>query len=178
MAGDTFNRIRSLRSGKRTRAFVKLGMGDDSVTVAVVLLPSDVMLDINETVAERYAPEVKDGVTVENSRQSDVTRAQYYNQLLCYHCMREPDDLEAKIFEKFEDVGKNLTLEDIKRVCESYNNLIVNNSDKLETLKPEDYDELKKFLEVTPLKDLSIVSQVHLMYFLQTVLSENSPTDN
>ena len=178
MAGDTFNKIRSLRSGKRTRGFVKLGMGEDSVTVAVVLLPSDIMLDINETVEERYAPEIKDGVAVKNSKQSDVTRAQYYNQLLCYHCMCEPEDLDVKIFEKFEDVGHNLTLEDIKRVCETYNNIIVNNSDKLETMKPEDYDELKKFLEVTPLKDLSIVSQVHLMYFLQTVLSESSPTDN
>lgn len=178
MAGGTFSKIRNLRSGKRTRGFVKLGMGEDSVTVAVVLLPSDVMLDINETVEERYAPEVVDGVVVKNSKQSDVTRAQYYNQLLCYHCMREPEDLEVKIFENAKDVGENLTLEDIKRVCEAYNNLIVNNSDKLETLKQEDYDELKKYLEVTPLKDLSIVSQVHLMYFLQTLLSENSPTGN
>lgn len=178
MAGGTFDKIRGLRSGKKTRGFVKLGMGEDSVTVAVVLLPSDVMLDINETVEERYAPEVVDGVVVKNSKQSDVTRAQYYNQLLCFHCMREPEDLEVKVFDKFEDVGKNLTLEDIKRVCEAYNNLIVNNSDKLETLKQEDYDELKKYLEVTPLKDLSIVSQVHLMYFLQTLLSENSPTGN
>ena len=71
--------------------------------------------------------------------------------------MREPEDLDVKIFEKFEDVGHNLTLEDIKRVCETYNNIIVNNSDKLETMKPEDYDELKKFLEVTPTTDYNTV---------------------
>ena len=178
MAGGTMDKIRSMRMGKRSHTSVKLGIGDDNVLVAVVLLPSDIMLNINELVEERYAPEVKDGVVVKNSRQNDVTRNQYYNQLLCLHCMREIDDLDTCVFTTVEEVGKILTLEDIKRVCEAYNTLIVNNSDKLETLKQEDYEELKKFLEVTPLKDLSIVSQVHLMYFLQTVLSENLPTDN
>lgn len=178
MAGDTLNRIRNLRMGKRSHSNVKLGMGDDSVMVAVVLLPSDIMLDINEKVGERYAPTVQDGVVIKNTKENDVTRNQYYNQLLCLHCMREVDDLNRSIFSTVEEVGSILTLEDIKRVCEAYNALIVNNSDKLETLRQEDYDELKKFLEVTPLKDLSIVSQVHLMYFLQTVLSESLQTDN
>ena len=178
MAGDTSSRIRNLRMGKRSHGTVKLGMGDDSVKVAVVLLPSDIMLDINEEVEERYSDIVQDGVVVKNPKQNDITRNQYYNRLLCFHCMREVDDLDQRIFEDPDEVGEVLTLEDIKRVCEKYNELIVNNSDKLETLKQEDYDELKKFLEVTPLKDLSIVSQVHLMYFLQTILSENLQTNN
>lgn len=178
MAGDTLNKIRNMRMGKRSHSSVKLGIGDDSVVVAVVLLPSDIMLDINETVEERYAPQIVDGVVVKNSKQNDITRNQYYNQLLCLHCMREITNLDEPIFTTVEEVGSILTLEDIKRVCEAYNALIVNNSDKLETLRQEDYDELKKFLEVTPLKDLSIVSQVHLMYFLQTILSETLQTDN
>lgn len=178
MAGGTIDRIRSMRMGKRSCSSVKLGVGDDSVVVAVVLLPSDIMLDINEEVEERYAPIIKNGETVQNPKKNDVTRSQYYNQLLCLHCMREIDDINTPIFNSVEEVGSILTLEDIKRVCETYNNLIVNNSDKLETLKEEDYDELKKYLEVTPLKDLSIVSRVHLMYFLQTVLSENLPMGN
>jgi hypothetical protein len=178
MAGDTLNKIRRMRAGKKFCSKVKLGSGDDNVMVAVVLLPSDVMLDINEMVEERYAPTVQDGVLVKNSKYNDITRNQYYNQLLCFHCMREVDNIEEKIFSTVEEVGSVLTLEDIKRVCEAYNALIVNNSDKLETLKQEDFDELKKFLEVTPLKDLSIVSQVHLMYFLQTLRSEILQTDN
>ena len=178
MAGGTINKIRNMRMGKKFCSSVKLGVGDDSVMVAVVLLPSDIMLDINEMVEERYAPTVQDGVVVKNAKQNDITRNQYYNQLLCLHCMREIDDINTPIFNTVEEVGSILTLEDIKRVCEAYNALIINNSDKLETLKQEDYDELKKLLEVTPLKDLSIVSQVHLMYFLQTLLSENLQTDN
>lgn len=178
MAGDTLNKIRNMRMGKRSHSKVKLGVGDDSVMVAVVLLPSDIMLDINEKVEERYAPTIQNGAVIKNTKHNDITRNQYYNQLLCLHCMREIDDLDRSVFTTVEEVGSILTLEDIKRVCEAYNTLIVNNSDKLETLRQEDYDELKKFLEVTQLKDLSIVSQVHLMYFLQTVLSENLQTDN
>ena len=178
MAGDTLNKIRKMRTGKRSCSMVRLGIGDDIVQVAVVLLPSDTMLEMNELVAERYAPQVVDGVSVDNTKDNEITRSQYYNQLLCMYCMREPDNLDERIFTKIDEVGSILTLEDIKRVCEAYNALIVNNSDKLETLKQEDYDELKKYLEVTPLKDLSIVSQVHLRYFLLTILSENSQMDN
>lgn len=178
MAGGTIDKIRKLRTGKRSHSYVKLGIGDDVVQVAVVLLPSDTMLEIHELVTERYAPQVVDGELVENHKGSETARAQYNNQLLCLHCMREPENLDEKIFQSVEEVGSILTLEDIKRVCEAYNNLIVNNSDKLETLKQEEYDELKKFLEVTPLKDLSIVSRVHLKYFLQTLRSENLQTDN
>lgn len=178
MAGDTSSKIRNLRIGKRSHGTVKLGMGEDSVMVAVVLLPSDTMLSINEEVEERYSDIIQDGVVMKNPKQNEITRNQYYNKLLCYHCMREVNNLDEHIFSSQDEVGEILTLEDIKRVCEKYNELIVNNSNKLETLKQEDYDELKKFLEVTPLSDLSIVSQVHLMYFLQTILSETSQTNN
>ena len=178
MAGGTLDRIRGMRTGKQSNIKVILGVGDDSVEVAVVLLPSDIMLDINEMVEERYTPIVQDGVTVKNPKYNDATRNQYYNQLLCMYCMREIDNIETRIFSDISEVGSILTLEDIKRVCEAYNTLVVNNSNKLETLKQEDYDELKKALEVTPLKDLSIVSQVHLMYFLRTIRSEILPMSN
>lgn len=178
MAGGTIDRLRNMRMGNKAHALVTLGNGDDSVDVAVVLLPSDIMLSINETVEERYHNIVQDGVEISNPKVNEVTRNQYYNQLLCMYCMRDVSDLDSRIFDNEKDVGSTLTLEDIKRVCEKYNELIINNSEKLETLKEEDYDELKKYLEVTPLSDLSIVSQVHLMYFLQTILSETLQTDN
>lgn len=179
MAGGTLSRIRNMRMGRHSCMNVTLGSGDDSVMVAVVLLPSDIMLDINEAVEERYAPTIlNDGTVVKNNKQNDITRSQYYNQLLCFHCMREIDNTDEKIFSSVDEVGSILTLEDIKRVCEAYNSIIINNSNKLETLKQEDFEELKKHLEVTSLKDLSIVSQVHLMYFLQTIRSETLPTNN
>lgn len=173
MAGDTKSKIKNLRTGKRSHTTVDLGVGEEIVKVAVVLLPSDTMLDINEKVEERYHDTVQDGVVIPNPKKNEITRNQYYNQLLCFNCMRDINDLDEKVFDEEDEVGKYLDLDDIGRVCEKYNELIVNNSNKLETMTEEDFDELKKFLEVTPLKDLSIVSQVHLMYFLQTVLSEN-----
>lgn len=61
--------------------------------------------------------------------------------------------------------------EDIQRVCEKYNELIVNKAPKLEVITEEELDEIKKYLEVTPLSDINTVSLVHLKYFLQTVTS-------
>ena len=79
MAGDTRNRIKNLRTGKRSHTSVNLGMGDNMVRVAVVLLPSDTILDINEKVEERYQDVVVDGVVVKNPKKNEVTRNQYYN---------------------------------------------------------------------------------------------------
>ena len=172
MAGDTRNRIKNLRTGKRSHTSVNLGMGDNMVRVAVVLLPSDTILDINEKVEERYQDVVVDGVVVKNPKKNEVTRNQYYNKLVCFHCMRDPENLEEKVFESEDEVGQLLDNDDIGRVCEKYNELLVNNSNKLETMSEEDFEDLKKYLEVTPLKDLSTVSLVHLKYFHKTIVSE------
>ena len=92
--------------------------------------------------------------------------------------MRVPTDLEQKVASSIDEIGQLLDDEDIKRVCEQYNNLIVNKAPKLEVLTEEELDSLKKYLEVTPLKDISTVSLVHLKYCHQTLVSEKCLTSN
>ena len=164
MAGDIV-KIRDLRKGNPSHKIIALGNGDSMIKVAVVLLSSDIMLDINEKVEERYQENPQ--------KMNKTTRNQYYNMLLCFNCMRSTDDISIQLFDTEKEVGEFLNLEDIKRVCEAYNELIINNAPKLETMKEEDYDEVKKFLGETKLKDLSMVSLVHLMYFHQTIHSES-----
>ena len=160
MAGDV-KRLRDLRRGL-PRKTISLGNGKDSFEICVVMLSADTMLDINSKVDEKYGTDSK-----------SIAKSQYYNILLCTQCMRSVDDIEEHLVYDPDELASLLDLEDIRRVCEAYNELIINKAPKLETLKEEDYDALKKYFEVTPLKDLSTVSLVHLMYFLQTVRSEN-----
>ena len=177
MAGDV-SYLKKMRNGQPPHSIVTLGNGGDSFEVAVVLLSTDTMLSINEAVEDRYHNTVEGDKIVRNPLDSQKNRAMYYNKLLCYHCMRVPTDLNQKVASGPDEVGQLLDDEDIKRICEQYNNLIVNKAPKLEILTEEELDSLKKYLEVTPLKDISTVSLVHLKYFHQTLVSEKCLTSN
>ena len=182
MAGD-ISYLRRMRTGQPPHKIVTLGNGGDSFQVAVILLSSDKMLAINELVEERYQVKTTRGldgkdIEVKDPRDNSKNRARYYNQLLCYESMRNPDDLNEKIADSPEEVGELLDDEDIQRICEMYNELIVNKAPKLEVLKQEELDQLKKYLEVTPLSDISTVSLVHLKYCHQTLVSESLLTNN
>ena len=177
MAGDV-SYLKKMRTGQPPHNIVTLGNGSDSFEVAVVLLSNDTMLSINEEVEVRYHGTVEGDKVIKNPIDTPKNRAMYYNRLLCYNCMRVPTDLNQKIASNADEIGELLDDEDIKRVCEQYNNLIVNKAPKLEVLTEEELEDLKKYLEVTPLKDISTVSLVHLKYFHQTLVSEKCLTSN
>lgn len=177
MAGD-ISYLKRMRTGQPPHGIITLGNGSDSFEVAVVLLSNDIMLNINELVEDRYH-EIIDGTnTMKNPLDTQKNRAMYYNRLLCYHCLRVPTDLSQRVASSADEIGELLDDEDIKRVCEQYNNLIINKAPKLEVLNEEELESLKKYLEVTPLKDISTVSLVHLKYFHQTLVSEQCLTNN
>lgn len=177
MAGD-ISYLKKMRTGQPPHNIVTLGNGSDSFEVAVVLLPNDVMLGINEAVEDRYHSTVEGDKVIKNAKDTPKNRAMYYNRLLCFNCMRVPDNLDQKVANDADEIGSLLDDEDIKRVCEQYNNLLVNKAPKLEVLTEEELESLKKYLEVTPLKDISTVSLVHLKYCHQTLVSEGCLTSN
>ena len=132
--------------------------------VAVVILSSDITIQIDQEV-QRYESENPDSV-------NDNIKDRIFDIKLCYHCMRDPDNINVKIADSEEEVGQTLDVEDISRITGAYSELMINKAPKIELLTEEELDELKKYLEVTPLKDLSTVSLVHLTNFHQTILSE------
>lgn len=174
MAGDIVNSsyLRRMRVGDPPHATVTLGNGNDAFDVEIVLLSNDKMTEIRENTDKRFAPKIVDGVEVRSDIDTGNNRSNYYNRLLCYHCMRTPDNINMRVAETPDEIASLLDDEDIKRVCDKYNELIVNKAPKLEVLTEVQIEELKKYLEVTPSKDLSTVSLIHLKYFHQTLVSE------
>jgi len=134
--------------------------------IEIVVVSADTTKKCEE-LAEEYANANKDKV-------NDRVRAQYFDTLLSYHCMRDPDDptFQTKIAESVVEVGELLDVDDINKVMSTYGELLMNKS-KIELMTEEDYSELKKFLEVTPLKDLSTVSLVHLTNFHRSIVSND-----
>lgn len=131
--------------------------------VAVVILPSDI-IRLCEEQMEEYAKKNPDKV-------NDNVKNQYFDRLLCYHCMRDPEDpsFETKLADSPEEVGQAMDLEDISRITGAYGELMMNKAPKIELLNEEEFENIKKFLEVTPLKGLNTVSLVHLANFHQTM---------
>ena len=160
------SKLWQLRAGIPIHKNVTLGNGDSTVEVTVVSLPADTMQMIDETV-EVYCKKNKEKV-------NDTVRTQFYNINLVYHCMRDPnsDRFSVKMTESPEEVASIMDLEDISRVVNAYQELILNKAPKLEFITEEQLNDIKKHLEVTPLSDLSTVLLVHLANCHRTIVSE------
>lgn len=160
------SKLWQLRAGIPAHKNVVLGNGEATVEVTVVSLPADTMQMIDETV-EEYCRKNAD-------RVNDVVRAQFYNINLVHHCMRDPhsDRFSEKMTESLEEVAEIMDLEDISRIVNAYQELMLNKAPKLEFITQGQLDEIKKHLEVTPLSDLSTVLLVHLANCHRTIASE------
>lgn len=157
-------KLSQLRTGRPVYKTITLSNGTDSFKVAVVLLPSDTVQQCEEE-TERYVNEHKGSA-------NDNVRNQYFDKLLCYHCLRNPENLDEKLADDVDEIGEQLDVEDISRITGAYRELMVNKAPKIELLTNEDLEEIKNYLSETQLKDLNTVSLVHLTNFHQTMGSQ------
>lgn len=155
------SKLSQLRNGIPPHKYIDIR----GMRIAVVLIPSDILRQCEE-LTEEYGNNNK-------TKVNERVKSQYFDELLAYNCMRDPDDLNKKIAESVEEVREILDIEDIGRVTSAYGELLMNKAPKIELLNEEQLDEIKKHLEVTPLKDLSTVSVVHLANFHQVIVSNS-----
>lgn len=158
------SKLRNLRTGTPPHKTIVVG-NTNKIKVSVVILSADVALEIEEKVQEYCSTNDK--------KVNDAVRAQFYNALLAYHCMRDPDNLNERMVDNVAEVMEYLDLEDISRVVSAYAELMMNKAPKLELLTNDELNVIKNHLEVTPLSDLSTVLLVHLANCHQTIVSES-----
>lgn len=178
--------ISNLRRGITPFKIISLSNGnDETFNVAVVLLSSDLMCDINDKVCEKYGEptEVED-------KQREKAKNIYYNTLLAYHCTRVPEEPYAEyIASCYEEFTRYMDLEDIQRITNAYNELLIDKCDKIELLTDERLEELVNFLDRQAeegWKGLSTTVFIHLTNLYNTLLpilrketeTNNSQTDS
>jgi hypothetical protein len=150
--------LKDLRGGKPPFKVIKIA--SDQMEVAVVVLSADKIIEIDEQVDEYMESK--------GSKSGDL-RIQIYNALLCHNAMRNPDNIDIHVSDSVSEVLEVLDMEDISRVINAYSTLMMNKAPKLELMTEKDLENVKKYLEVTPLSDLSTESLVHLANFRQTL---------
>lgn len=145
------SKLSQLRKGTIPHKVITLR---DDFKVAVVVLPTDTIKQINADI-EEYMIE-------HPSHNTDIIRNQMYDTYLCYECMRDPDDLNKRVASDVKETGDILDNEDISRVTTAYGEVMINKAPKIELMTEEEFSDLKKYLEKTALKDLDTVLLVHL----------------
>lgn len=159
------SKLRELRRGIPPHKRIHIGgEGEDGFDAMVVILSADKCLEIEEQ-TQSYCKS-------KESSSNENVKTQFYNALLVSNCLRDVNDLNSCLASDVADVLANMDLEDINRVVNAYGELMMNKAPKLELLTEEQFEDLKKVLEVTPLSGLSTVSLVHLANFHRTLLSE------
>lgn len=154
-------KLSNLRNGKPINKLVSLG----NIEVAVVVLPSDVIREIEEKTAQHMKDIDSSIAAIKNL---------CFDQLLCYHCMRDPEDptLLIKVADNVQETKDILDVEDINRITQAYSELMMNKYEGLELMTNEKLEDIKKYLEQIKLSDLNTVSQVHLENFHQAMPSK------
>lgn len=160
MAGS---KISQLRQGKPI--FKKVDLRGK--LFGVVLLSMDTLRNIEEQ-TQAY-------VINNQGKTSEASRNYHYEILMAFHCLRDLEDptLETKAADSVDEISTVLDNEDINRIMNAYSDLLLEKAPKLEMLTEEQLQEIKKHLEVTPLKDLNTVLLVHLTNCHQTIVSNN-----
>lgn len=156
------SKLSELRQGTPVNKKITLR---ENFEVAVVILPTDIMMQIEQ--------EVQEYLNANESKVNQVIKNQLFDIKLCYHAMRNPSNLLEKVAKDEKEVAELLDQEDIGRVTTAFGELMINKSPKIELMSEEEFDELKKNLAEMSLKDLSTVSLVHLTNFHQTIHSKN-----
>lgn len=158
-------KISALRSNKPISQMTEI----NDVRVAVVILPSEKMVEI-EILTEQYAQDMK---TNKNITVTQALRGMYFDQLLAYHCLRDPDDptLSKYAADSVDEIRQTLDVEDINKVTRVYGELMLSKYSGIDIMTEEKLEEVKKHLSQTELKDLSTVSLVHLANFHRVIVS-------
>lgn len=176
--------ISNLRRGKTPFKVIGLQNGEDVFDVAIVLLSSDLMCDINDKVYDKY------GESEEENEQLTKAKNIYYNTLLAYHCTRVPEEpYQEYVAGSYKEFCQYMDLEDIDRIVKAYNELLINKCDKIELLTDDRLEELVNFLERQrggDWKDLDTIAYIHLTNLYNNLKhimkkmesQESSQTDN
>lgn len=152
--------ISNIRRGRTPFKVIGLNNGDETFDVAIVLLSSDLMCDINDRVCEKY------GESEEESEQLTKSKNIYYNTLLAYYCTRVPKvPYTEYVADSYKEFCSYMDLEDIDRIVKAYNELLISKCDKIELLTDDRLEELVNFLEKQrggDWKDLDTIAYIHL----------------
>lgn len=89
-------KLSKLRNGEQIHSFVTI----DNLKMAVVVLPSDTIRQIEEETTKHMSE-------IEIESASSVIRNLFFDQLLCFHSLRDPENLDVKMADNIKDCRKS-----------------------------------------------------------------------
>ena len=156
------NRIRRMRIGQNAADFVSLRSNPEVRVALVPLLEREVELAWEQAAVV----DVPDNVYGTEVRDRILKRYQLY------YAVRDPENIEERLFESADDLADNLSETDINHLAEQYLAMVDYSSPALDGLDDAKLGELKKALETIDLSVLSGKAWWHLKAFFMTLTVE------
>lgn len=150
--------LQKIKSGKKNYKIIKFPGTDENV--AIVLLSSD-----ETTMAKLKADEFNKKNNITDEIYLDKSIQEY----IIFYALRDPEDLNKKVAESIDELKQSITVNDLAYLMIEYTNLSNETNPLINSLTEEMFEELKKTLEKTSLKDLNGESLLSLRNFLMSL---------
>lgn len=162
-------RLDRMRLGQAVCDYVTLP-SDSEIRLCIVPLTEADYLQVLEKVRDVPAKDDLPGMTIR-----DRTMAQE----IVLRSIREESDLSVRVYDFVEDMLEDLEVSDVDDVYDAYMEMTARSSPVLDGIPPEEFEEIKKLLQVMDWNALSGRSWYALKRFLSTItpspLLDNSP---
>lgn len=133
---------------------------DEEIQVALVPLTEAEYVEAIEITANRPIPETIAGAGV---------RDRYNQAEVLVRAIREPSDHSQRMFESIEEMQTAIEVSDINFLMDAYFEMVESSSPKIDSISPEELEDVKKVLQEIDLKELSGRQWYALRRFLLSV---------
>lgn len=151
-----------MRLGQGVCDFVPL-ISDPELRLGIVPLFEAEYIQALNAVADMDAPDDLAGMQLRDRRQA---------QEIIVRAIREPDDLEQRVYADVDEMMEQLTVGDVDEILDRYNEMCEQSSPRLDRIPPEEFENLKKLLQTMDWNALS----GRAWYAARRFLSEISPS--
>ncbi len=147
--------LQKIKSGKKNYKLIEFPGTEEMV--AIVILSSQELTD-----CKLKADEYIESRNIKDEDYKDIILQQY----IMYNALRDKDDLNTKLASNIEEFRQLIDNNELAFLQVQYNMFMQDNSPFLSAINEEQFEELKKTLNKTTLKDLNGVSLLALRNFL------------
>jgi hypothetical protein len=136
---------------------------DKEIRLSIVPLTEAEYLQVLEAVRDTLASDDLPGMAIRDRVQA---------QEILVRSIREPDDLNERLYDTTYEMLDDLEVGDIDELIDHYNEMVANSSPSIDGIPPEEMDNLKKALQTMDWSGLSGRSWYAAKRFLSTISPE------
>jgi hypothetical protein len=161
-------RLERMRQGQKVAEIVPL-VSDPEIRVALVPLTEAEFVQVLQLVSKLQTMDTMAGMQWQSRVQSEE---------VLVRSLRDPNDLETRLFESVVEMTENLEASDIERLVDEYNGMTDKANPQIDGISADEFEQLKKVLQKMDWNALSGRSWYAAKRFLGALITEGQLMDS